>query len=275
MSGDKSNFRRHILGVHKIKYADLGPHHPLTLPNPKGVPAHSLPKLSPPQVPTAPAAPQVPPASSASKAPPSSLPTAPYAPSPTLHSAPQGTPLQAAPMERLSPSPTLIPGTLQQGRARGVYSACVVVVMVVVVVVTGWRVVVNPDVVVSLQPRGGALTVAAAARRGPYPGGLTGRAPRPPAQNSSRGAEGGKKPLFCEWCSYKAFRRGDMNKHLRIHTGEKPFWCPACDFRSADSSALHRHVRARHHHHYYPQHHLPHQQPPPPPPPQQGPAHML
>ncbi|XP_045105172.1 longitudinals lacking protein, isoforms H/M/V-like isoform X10 [Portunus trituberculatus] len=124
-------------------------------------------------------------------------------------------------------------------------------------------------------PRGGALTVAAAARRGPYPGGLTGRAPRPPAQNSSRGAEGGKKPLFCEWCSYKAFRRGDMNKHLRIHTGEKPFWCPACDFRSADSSALHRHVRARHHHHYYPQHHLPHQQPPPPPPPQQGPAHML
>ncbi|XP_045105134.1 sal-like protein 2 isoform X1 [Portunus trituberculatus] len=114
MSGDKSNFRRHILGVHKIKYADLGPHHPLTLPNPKGVPAHSLPKLSPPQVPTAPAAPQVPPASSASKAPPSSLPAAPYAPSPTLHSAPQGTPLQAAPMERLSPSPTLIPGTLQQ-----------------------------------------------------------------------------------------------------------------------------------------------------------------
>ncbi|XP_066948864.1 longitudinals lacking protein, isoforms H/M/V-like isoform X11 [Macrobrachium rosenbergii] len=56
----------------------------------------------------------------------------------------------------------------------------------------------------------------------------------------------GVKPFVCQWCPYRAVRRGDMKKHLRVHTGEKPYGCPLCSFRSADSSALHRHVRARH-----------------------------
>ncbi|KAK4301651.1 hypothetical protein Pmani_026209 [Petrolisthes manimaculis] len=45
----------------------------------------------------------------------------------------------------------------------------------------------------------------------------------------------------CQYCSYSSLSRGDLKKHVRIHTGEKPYGCPHCSYRCSDSSALSKH----------------------------------
>ncbi|XP_042207655.1 protein tramtrack, beta isoform-like isoform X3 [Homarus americanus] len=47
----------------------------------------------------------------------------------------------------------------------------------------------------------------------------------------------------CQFCTYSSPSRGDLKKHVRIHTGEKPYACPHCSYRCSDSSALSKHVR--------------------------------
>lgn len=47
----------------------------------------------------------------------------------------------------------------------------------------------------------------------------------------------------CRFCSYSSTSRGDLKKHIRIHTGEKPYACPHCNYRCSDSSALSKHIR--------------------------------
>lgn len=47
----------------------------------------------------------------------------------------------------------------------------------------------------------------------------------------------------CQFCSYSSSSRGDLKKHIRIHTGEKPYSCPHCTYRCSDSSALSKHIR--------------------------------
>lgn len=47
----------------------------------------------------------------------------------------------------------------------------------------------------------------------------------------------------CQFCSYSSTSRGDLKKHIRIHTGEKPYACPHCNYRCSDSSALSKHIR--------------------------------
>ncbi|KAG7154338.1 Zinc finger protein 271-like 2 [Homarus americanus] len=45
----------------------------------------------------------------------------------------------------------------------------------------------------------------------------------------------------CQFCTYSSPSRGDLKKHVRIHTGEKPYACPHCSYRCSDSSALSKH----------------------------------
>ena len=56
-------------------------------------------------------------------------------------------------------------------------------------------------------------------------------------------SEGNKKYHNCLFCGYKAIRKTDVTKHMRIHTGECPFKCHLCPFKSARKDSLNRHLQ--------------------------------
>lgn len=40
--------------------------------------------------------------------------------------------------------------------------------------------------------------------------------------------EGGHPVFVCKVCSYTAYQKISLKRHVRTHTGERPFVCPTC-----------------------------------------------
>ncbi|XP_060934782.1 oocyte zinc finger protein XlCOF7.1-like [Limanda limanda] len=53
----------------------------------------------------------------------------------------------------------------------------------------------------------------------------------------------GEKSFSCSECGKRFTKRGSLNVHFRIHKGEKPFSCSECGKRFSHRGALNKHVR--------------------------------
>ncbi|MPC10340.1 Gastrula zinc finger protein XlCGF57.1 [Portunus trituberculatus] len=51
------------------------------------------------------------------------------------------------------------------------------------------------------------------------------------------------RKFFCAQCSYSTAVKGNMARHVQIHTGEKPFACPLCPYRSHEKPKIKRHMK--------------------------------
>ena len=47
----------------------------------------------------------------------------------------------------------------------------------------------------------------------------------------------------CSICPYKSRFKGDLDKHMRVHTGIKPYRCSFCNVGFSQSSSLYVHFR--------------------------------
>ena len=50
----------------------------------------------------------------------------------------------------------------------------------------------------------------------------------------------------CMLCGKEFSMKGDMRRHVRIHTGEKPYKCPLCDVRVTQKQNLKKHIQYVH-----------------------------
>ncbi|XP_071381003.1 zinc finger protein Helios isoform X1 [Centroberyx affinis] len=65
----------------------------------------------------------------------------------------------------------------------------------------------------------------------------------PDAADGGNRQPNGERPFHCSQCGVSFTQKGNLLRHIKLHTGEKPFKCPFCNYACRRRDALTGHLR--------------------------------
>lgn len=64
-----------------------------------------------------------------------------------------------------------------------------------------------------------------------------------PSPQRSVASLAGERPFHCNQCGASFTQKGNLLRHIKLHSGEKPFKCPFCNYACRRRDALTGHLR--------------------------------